>query len=67
MEPVEFISHKLKDCETRWHCSEQELVAVVYALNLWIKLLLHKPFVVFTNQKNLEILLLLFSKPYYFF
>ena len=56
LEPIEFISRKLTDCESRWHCSEQELVAVVYALNRWIKFLLPKPFVVFTDHKNLEIL-----------
>ena len=56
LEPIEFISRKLTDCETRWHCSEQELVAVVYACNRWIKLLLPKPFTVFTDHKNLEIL-----------
>ena len=56
LEPIEFISRKLTDCETRWHCSEQELVAVVYACNRWIKFLLPKPFTVFTDHKNLEIL-----------
>lgn len=56
LEPIEFISRKLTDCETRWHCSEQELVAVVYALNRWIKFLLPKPFTVFTDHKNLEVL-----------
>jgi transposase InsO family protein len=32
------------------------LVAVVYACNRWIKFLLPKPFTVFTDHKNLEIL-----------
>lgn len=56
LEPIEFISRKLTDCETRWHCSEQELVAVVYACNRWIKYLLPKPFTVYTDHKNLEVL-----------
>ena len=37
---IEFLSRKLTDYETRWHFHEQELVAVVYALDRWIKIII---------------------------
>ena len=56
LEPIEFGSRKFTKSERNWHCSEQELVAVVWALQHWIRFLLPRPFTVFTDHKNLEIL-----------
>ena len=54
LEPIEFISRRFKEAELKWHASEKELVAIVWSLKKWIRYLLPKHFVVFTDHKNLE-------------
>ena len=54
LEPIEFASRKLHKNELNWHTSDKELVAVVFALNKWIRYLLPKHFIVFTDHRNLE-------------
>ena len=54
LEPIEFISRRFKESEAKWHASEKELVAIVWALKKWIRYLLPKHFIVFTDHKNLE-------------
>ena len=54
LEPIEFASRKLADNELNWHVSDKELIAVVFALEKWIRYLLPNHFIVFTDHKNLE-------------
>ena len=54
LEPIEFASRKFNKNEQNWHVSEKELVAVVWALQKWIRYLLPNHFTVFTDHKNLE-------------
>ena len=54
LEPIEFASRKLHKNELQWHVSEKELIAIVFALNKWIRYLLPRHFTVFTDHKNLE-------------
>ena len=56
LEPIEFISRKFKESEMKWHASEKELVAIVWALKKWIRYLLPNHFTVFTDHKNLQYL-----------
>ena len=54
LEPIEFASRKLSSSEVNWHVSDKELIAIVFALNKWIRYLLPRHFTVFTDHKNLE-------------
>ena len=54
LEPIEFASRKLAANELNWHVSDKELIAIVFALNKWIRYLLPRHFTVFTDHKNLE-------------
>src|SRR5687767_15525001 len=54
--PIEFISKQLKKHQLNWHISEQELYAVVYAINYWRQYLLLRSFTIYTDHKNLEYL-----------
>ncbi|MDY7090545.1 MAG: RNase H-like domain-containing protein, partial [Actinomycetota bacterium] len=54
LEPIEFASRKLSQTEQNWHVSDKELVAIVFALNKWIRYLLPRHFTVFTDHKNLQ-------------
>ena len=56
LHPVSFCSKTFNDAQQRWHCSEQEIYAVVYALEKWRYLLMHSKFHVHTDHKNLQIL-----------
>ena len=54
LEPIEFASRKLASNEVNWHVSDKELIAIVFALNKWIRYLLPRHFTVFTDHKNLQ-------------
>ena len=54
LEPIEFASRKFTDSEMHWHTVDKELVAVVWAMNKWIRYLLPRKFTVFTDHKNLQ-------------
>eukprot|EP01083_Nonionella_stella_P252956 870965_1 len=56
LKPVQFCSKVFTAAQQRWHCSEQEIFAVVYALEKWRYLLMHKKFTVYTDHKNLQTL-----------
>ena len=52
--PVEFASKTFSDIQKRWHCSEQEIFAVIYFCEKWRSILLPKPFTVYTDHLNLK-------------
>ena len=51
--PVQFCSKLFGKTERNWHVSEQEIFAVVYALEKWRPYLIHRRFTVYTDHKNL--------------
>ena len=54
---IEFGSKLLNQTQQNWHCSEQEIYAIIYFIEKWRYLLINKPFEVFTDHKNLQELL----------
>lgn len=52
--PVAFMSHKLSPAERNYPAHEQELLAIVTALQEWRHYLLGAPFAVLTDNKGLE-------------
>ncbi len=61
--PVEFHSKKLGKYQKGWHVSEKELFAVVDACRKWRHFLVPRPFVVYTDHRNLVYLLSDHRKP----
>ncbi len=55
--PLEFMSKKLQGAELNWHSNVKECFAVLIACKKWYKFLCGKRFVVFSDHKNLEVLL----------
>ncbi|GMF38980.1 unnamed protein product [Phytophthora fragariaefolia] len=55
--PVAFGGRKYKTAERNYSIREKELIAILFGLRLWRIYLLHKPFIVETDYKSLEILL----------
>ena len=51
--PVQFCSKLFGKTERNWHVSEQEIFAVVYALEKWRPYLIHRKFTVYTDHLNL--------------
>ena len=56
MKLVEFLSKALAKSQLRWHVSEKELYAVVYALQKWRHLLIQRKFTLYTDHRNLKCL-----------
>lgn len=54
LEPIEFASRKLQKNEINWNTTEKELIAIIWALQKWIRYLLPQHFTVFTDHKNLR-------------
>ncbi len=54
LRPVQFCSKTFGETQQKWHCSEQEIYAVVYALEKWRNLLMHDKFYVHTDHQNLK-------------
>ena len=51
--PVEFASRKLDDNERKLHCSELELLSILWAIRKWRKYLLPNHFHIANDHKNL--------------
>jgi len=56
LRPVAFASHKMLPAETRYPVHEQELLAVVKALQEWRHYVLGRPLTIETDHKSLEFL-----------
>ena len=54
MRPVSYCSKIFTQTQQNWHVSEQELYAVIYAVEKWEKLLRYKKFEIHTDHKNLQ-------------
>ena len=54
LNPVSFCSKTFNQTQQNWHCSEQEIYAVIYMCEKWRYLLLQKKFHVHTDHKNLQ-------------
>ena len=52
--PVQFCSKLFNKTQRNWHVSEQEIFAVIYALEKWRPYLIGKRFRVYTDHKNLQ-------------
>ncbi len=53
LQPIAFLSHKMQDAETRYPTHEQELLAIVHALQEWRHYLYGKQFTVQTDHKSI--------------
>ena len=51
---IEFASRKLHKNELNWHTSDEELVAVAFAMNKWIRYLLSNHFPAFVDHLSLK-------------
>ena len=54
LQPVSFISTKMKDAETRYAPHEQELLALVYACKKWRHYLHGRPFTILSDHRSLQ-------------
>ena len=54
LRPVQFCSKLFSKTERNWHVSEQEIFAVIYALEKWRPYLIARKFTVFTDHRNLQ-------------
>lgn len=54
--PVTYISHRLTDTETRWDTGDQELLAVMIALQTWAVYLRDRPFILRTDHEPIKYL-----------
>ena len=53
-QPIAFLSKKMLDAETRYPVHEQELLAIIHALNSWRHYLSGTKFTIRTDHKSLE-------------
>ena len=53
-QPIAFLSKKMLDAETRYPTHEQELLAIIHALNSWRHYLSGTKFTIRTDHKSLE-------------
>ncbi len=51
---VQFCSKLFNQTQSNWHVSEQEIYAVIYAVEKWRPYLIGNKFTVYTDHKNLE-------------
>ena len=54
MRPVSYCSKIFSQTQQNWHVSEQELYAVIYAVEKWQRLLRYNKFQIHTDHRNLE-------------
>lgn len=52
--PIEFISKALTPTQYRWNTTEKECYAIVFALKKWEKILIDKPFTLWSDHENLS-------------
>ena len=54
LQPIAYLSHKMKPAETRYPVHEQELLAIIHALSSWRHYLSGRKFTVKTDHKSLQ-------------
>ena len=52
--PVQFCSKLFTTTQQNWHVSEQEIYAVIYAVEKWRQYLVGQHFTIYTDHKNLQ-------------
>ena len=54
LRPVQFTSKLFNKTQRNWHVSEQEIYAVIHAVEKWRQYLIGQHFTVYTDHKNLQ-------------